>query len=155
MPHKLPALALLPVLALLQAAPACAAPVTLPSDAIIAARQTTFFLSSRVFLSLKGAVTAGGDVKPLADSAESLAEWAGIIPTLFPAGTDKGHDTKALEKIWTDNAGFLKAAQTYQDAAKSMQDAAKAGDAKAFAVAFKQTGKACGACHKAYRAKEN
>jgi cytochrome c556 len=145
---------LLPAIALILATPALADPVTIPSDTIIAARQTAYDLSYAVFGGFKATIAAGGDVKAEADNAGALLEWATILPTLFPPGTDKGHNTKALPKIWTDNAGFVKAADAYAAGAKALQDAAKAGDKKAFAAAFKQTGKACGACHKAYRAKE-
>jgi cytochrome c556 len=153
MKRSLPALSLL--VATATATAAFADPVTVPSDTIISARQTAFLLSGSVFGAIKATVTSGADVKGQADNAGALVEWAGIIPTLFPAGTDKGHDTKALPKVWTDMPGFLKAAQNYAAAAKTLQDAAKADDKKAFAAAFKQTGKACGACHKAYRAKED
>jgi cytochrome c556 len=155
MKRLLVAFAVLAATPILSATPGLADPVTVPSDTIIGARQTTFLLSSFVFLGIKAAVTSGADPKHYADSAGALVEWAGIIPTLFPPGTEKGHDSKALSKIWTDTAGFEKAAANYAEAAKTLQAAAKAGDAKAFAAAFKQTGKACGACHKAYRAKED
>jgi cytochrome c556 len=145
---------LLAAVTLLAATPAFAGPVTVPSDTIIASRQTTFFLSGVVFGGLKQAVQSGAEVKPLADNAAALAEWAGILPTLFPPGTDTGHDTKALPAIWKDRAGFEKDAANYETAAKALAAAAKAGDDKAFAVAFRQTAKACGACHKAYRKKD-
>ena len=145
---------LLTAVAVLAATPVLAGPVTVPSDTIIASRQTTLFLTGVVFGGLKQAVTSGADVKPLADNAAAIAEWAGILPTMFPSGTDKGHDTKALPAIWSDRVGFEKDAAAYAAAAKNLAAAAKAGDKAAFAVAFKQTGKACGACHKAYRKKE-
>jgi cytochrome c556 len=145
---------LLAAVALLAATPALAGPVTVPSDTIIAARQSTYFLSGIVFGGLKQAVTSGAEVKPLADNAAAIAEWASIVTTMFPPGTDKGHDTKALPAIWTDRAGFEKDAAAYVTASKSLAAAAKAGDKAAFALAFKQTGKACGACHKAYRQKD-
>jgi len=146
---------LLPALTLLVATSAFADPLTVQSDTIISARQTAFLLSGRVFTAIKATVTSGADVKGQADNAAALLEWAGLIPTLFPPGTDKGHDTKALSKVWTDTPGFQKAAHNYEVAAKTLQDAAKADDTKVFAAAFKQTGKACGACHKVYRAKED
>jgi cytochrome c556 len=145
---------LLAAITLLLATPALAGPVSLPSDTIIASRQTTLFLSGVVFGGLKQVVTSGADVKPFADNAAAIAEWAGILTTMFPPGTEKGHDTKALPAIWTDRAGFEKDAANYETAAKALAAAAKADDKAAFAVAFKQTGKACGACHKAYRQKD-
>ena len=141
---------------LIAVAPALASAQTIPvsPDTIIAARQTNFLLSAGTFTGMKNAVDDHESVKKWADFAGGLAEWAGVIPTLFPPGTEKGHDTKALAAIWSDRAGFEKAAANYADAAKTLQAAAKADDKDAFAAAFKQTGKACGACHKKFRQKE-
>jgi cytochrome c556 len=56
-----------------------------------------------------------------------------------------------LPTVWSDRAGFEKAAADYASAADAMAAAAKAGDKDAFTAAFEQTGAACGACHKVYR----
>jgi cytochrome c556 len=97
-------------------------------------------------------VTTNGDVKTLESSGKAIQRWALVFPALFPAGTDKGN-TKAAPAIWTDSAGFQKAAMALSTAGGSLATAAKAGDATAAAAAFKAMAEACGACHKDYRLK--
>ena len=63
---------------------------------------------------MKRAVAAKEEVKPYADRAEAISGWALQFPTLFPPGSEKGHDTKALPAIWSDRAGFEKAARTWR-----------------------------------------
>jgi cytochrome c556 len=102
---------------------------------------------------MKRAVAAKEDVKPYADGAQAISRWALQFPTLFPPGTEKGHDTKALPAIWSDRAGFEKAAATLSDAAGKLSAAAKTNDKAAFADQFDTMTKACAACHRNYRAK--
>jgi cytochrome c556 len=120
---------------------------------LIAARQAAFALNGGDFGYIRSVVGAKGDVKQLEAPAKAIAKWAAVIPTMFPAGTEKGGDTKALPEIWSDSAGFQKAAMALGTAATTLAVAAKAGDADAVAAATKTLGDACGACHKAYRAK--
>ena len=63
--------------------------------------------------------------------------------------TDK--QTRALPAIWTDWSGFEKDAHALTAAAEHLEKVAKAGDKDAIAKAAGGVGKACGACHKAYR----
>jgi cytochrome c556 len=109
-------------------------------------------LVSSTFAGIKAVVTANGDVKTLETPAKAIQRWAVVFPTLFPPGSDKGN-TKAAPTIWSDSAGFQKAAMTLATASESLATAAKAGDSAAVAVAFKGMGEACGACHKEYRLK--
>ena len=109
-------------------------------------------LVGATFGGIKAVVTANGDVKTLESSGKAISKWAAVFPTLFPAGSDKG-DTKAAPAIWTDMAGFQKAAMRLSTASDSLAAGAKAGDATAVAAAFKEMGEACGACHKEYRLK--
>jgi cytochrome c556 len=119
---------------------------------IITVRQTAFDLNNASFAFIRSVVQAKGDVKPLEVPAKAIARWATVIPTMFPAGTNKG-ETKALPEIWSDSAGFKKDADALHDAAVKLADASKAGDADGVAAATKAMGEACGACHRAYRAK--
>ena len=80
-----------------------------------------------------------------------MARWSRLIPSLFPPGTDTGHDTKAKPEVWSDRAGFLKAAADFTAASEKLSEAAKSGDVEAFAARFKAASAACGACHKAYK----
>ena len=116
-------------------------------------RQTIFDLNGGSFAFIKTIVTTKGDVKAIEPVAGGMARWAAIIPTMFPAGSDKGGDTKALPEIWSDPAGFQKAAAAFGAAATKLATSAKAGDADAVEADFKALGQTCGACHKAYKAK--
>ena len=54
-------------------------------------------------------------------------------------------------EIWSDRAGFEKADAAFVAASIALAEAAKSGDQAAFAVAFAEEGKTCGACHRAYK----
>jgi cytochrome c556 len=120
---------------------------------IITVRQTAFDLNNASFAYIRSVVKDKGDVKQLEAPAKAIARWATVIPTMFPAGTQEGGKTKALSEIWSDSAGFKKDADALHDASMKLADAAKAGDADAVAAATKSMGEACGACHRAFRAK--
>jgi cytochrome c556 len=130
-------------------------PISVPPGTIISARQSGMDLSYAAVSGLKAAVKAKENVKTLEPTAEALAGWAQVVPTLFPPGTDKGNNTAALPAIWTDTAGFQKDVAAYQDATKKLAAAAKADDRAGFIAAFKDMGQACGACHKGFRKKES
>ena len=119
----------------------------------IVTRQNGQDLVFAVTSDMKRAVKTNEDVKPFADGAKAISQWALQFPTLFPPGSDKGHDTKALQTVWSDRGGFEKAAATLSDAAAKLSAAAKAGDQAAFAERFDAMTKACAACHKTYKAK--
>jgi cytochrome c556 len=119
----------------------------------IAIRQAGMSLQAGDFAFIRAVVAAKGDVKPLEGPAKAIAKWAAVIPTVFPKGSENGHDTKALPEIWSDNAGFQKIAMSLGEAATKLAVAAKAGDEAEVAVAAKTMGEQCGACHKTYRAK--
>ncbi len=118
----------------------------------IAVRQAAMDMNAGSFLLARTIVANKLDVKPIENPARGMAKWGELIPSMFPKGTDKG-DTKALPAIWTDPAGFKKAADEFAAASTKLADAAKAGDADAVAVATKAVGDACGGCHKSFRAK--
>lgn len=128
------------------------AQTTSPAD-IILIRQAAYALNGGTFAGLKAAVEAKSDVKPLAARADALAKWGRAIPLAFPAGSDTGNPTKALPAIWSDRAGFEKAAANFTEAAEKLSILAKAGDTDGFAAQWKVTGDTCSACHKEYRAK--
>jgi cytochrome c556 len=123
------------------------APAT--ADAI-GGRQAAFRLSAATMGAIKAGLAAGVDVKALGFSSGAIAKWAHTMPGMFPAGSD-GAPTHALPTVWSDRAGFEKAAGDYAAAADAMTAAAKAGDKDAFTAAFAKTGAACDACHKVYR----
>ncbi len=118
----------------------------------IPTRQAGMDLVGGTLAGIKAVVTMNGDVKSLELPGKAIQRWGTVIPTLFPAGSDKG-DTKASAKIWEDPEGFKKDSLALSAAGEKLAVAAKAGDQPAVAAAFKEIGEACGACHKEYRLK--
>jgi len=116
-------------------------------------RQTAFDLMSGDFGGINAVVAAKGDTKPLEARAKAIARYAALIPALFPPGSNVGENTKALPEVWSDRAGFEKAAANLGAAASKLADSAKGGDLELVAVDVKAVSGACGACHKEYRAK--
>jgi len=129
-----------------------AAPTVAP-ESVILARQAVMDLQAATTGALKRTLDAKGDVKPLKDGADAIAKSAQVIPALFPAGTDKGGNTKALPAVWSDRAGFEQAAANLGKAAQALSAAAASGDEAATANAFRDLGQACGNCHRNFRAR--
>lgn len=134
-----------------------AAPAQAPTpEQIIAARQAGYDMSVGVINEMKLAVAAGQDVKKQFYVARGLERWTKVLPTLFPAGTEPGAtsvETHALPVVWTDRAGFEKAAADYQSAADKLATLAQAGDTAGFTAQLNDLSKACDACHDKYKAK--
>ncbi|MCG6966224.1 MAG: cytochrome c [Chromatiaceae bacterium] len=98
-----------------------------------------------------------GKVSPegaLAMHARALAELTSDLPSLFPEGSDFG-ETKAKAEIWSDRAGFEKAASDAKSATAAFAEVVAGGDAAKIAAAFKDVGEACKGCHKTYREKDD
>jgi len=121
------------------------------ADQLIAARQAGFKLQGAAFGGMKAVIDAKGDVKTQAFAASAVAGWARALPGLFPAGSDGG-TTKALPTVWSDRAGFEKAAATLATEAGKLADLAKAGDQPGFAAQWVVVRSTCSACHDSYRA---
>lgn len=130
-------------------------PVSLSPDTVIAGRQAGFDLMQGVAGAMKAAVDDGQPVKPLTPGAKAMAAWAAAIPAQFPPGTQTGHDTRAKPEIWSDPAGFAKAASVAQAAAEKLATLADADDQAGFAAQFDAVGKTCGACHRGYRVRRD
>jgi cytochrome c556 len=132
------------------AAAQSAQPIPTSPDTYVSARQTALDLSATTFGSMKAAVDAGQAPKTQAFAARALNRWAKTLPSLFPEGSGTA-SSKALPTVWSDRAGFEKAASGYADATARLQAAAEADDKAAFAEAWAATRDACGSCHKSYR----
>jgi cytochrome c556 len=131
-------------------------PAVLTPEQIIAARQATLDMSVMTMAEMKGAVASGTDIKKQFYPAKTLARWARVLPTLFPQGTEQGAtpaETHALPNVWTDRAGFEKAAANYAAAADKLEDLAKNGDSEGFSNQLAVVAKACDACHDNYKVK--
>ncbi|WP_028794264.1 c-type cytochrome [Thalassobaculum salexigens] len=101
---------------------------------------------------VKAAVDSG-NASAAVEPAKAMVVFAKSIPSRFPEGSGTG-DTRALPAIWSDWAGFEKAAADHLAAVQKLEAVAEAGDAAALGEQLKATGATCGACHKAYRAEK-
>ncbi len=119
----------------------------------IETRQAGQDLLAGTYSGIRAVVADKGDVKTLEIPAKAMARWIRQFPTQFPKGSEEGHNTKALPAVWSDSAGFQKAANDLADAATKLAELAKAGDAEAVAAQVKVVGDACAACHRTYRAR--
>ncbi len=88
-------------------------------------------------------------------NAARIQTLSEIIPELFTQDTRQFKATKsiALDGIWNSQADFKTKADALTKAAAGVAAAAKTGDKAATQKAAAEIGKACGACHDAYRAK--
>ena len=109
---------------------------------------------SAIVAVVKGEVSFTGDV---AAHARGINEMSKVAPHIFPQGTDNASqsDTRALPAIWEDPAKFEAAVKALQDASANLVRVAEAGDPSAFGGALQELGKACGGCHKPFRAEKN
>lgn len=97
-----------------------------------------------------------GSAKDAEEKAAAIAAIAKKIPSLFPKGSGRGDfsdkQTRATPKIWSDWAGFEKAAMVLETKASKLAQVAGGGDKKMIADQTGELGKgACGACHKTFR----
>jgi cytochrome c556 len=118
---------------------------------IVETRQAGQDLLAGDFAGIRAVVATHGDVKTLETPAKAMARWIRQFPTQFPPGTEKISGTKALPAVWSDPAGFQKAANVLADASDKLAVLAKSGDADGVASQVKVVGEACGACHRTYR----
>ncbi len=122
-----------------------------PSPAeIVTARQAGMDMSVATLAGLSNASANGVALKNLAFSANGLAKWATVVPTLFSSNT-KGQTSRAKPEVWTDRAGFEAKAQAYIDATKALAAAAAADDKAGFTTALASTKAACKGCHDTYQ----
>ena len=119
---------------------------------MIEIRQTALDLMGGDFAGIRAVVAAKADVKPLEASAKAMQRFAALMPALFPKGSDTGA-TKARPEIWTDAAGFAKAAAALGETSEKLAVLAKAGDAEGVEAQVKLVSAACGACHRDYTAR--
>ena len=106
------------------------------------------------FKTIKAIVTGKvGFTGQLANQATALDLTGRGLTDLFPAGT--GPDklkTRAKADIWRDWKKFEASAKKLNAETAKLVKIANGGDKKAAAAQFKAVGKACGGCHKLFRA---
>jgi cytochrome c556 len=125
------------------------------ADDLIAVRQVGMAIQSSVVAAILQAIGTNADITPFEATGDAMAEWSQGLPSLFPAGTEAGHATQARPAVWSDRAGFEKAAANLTIAAQAMAKAAAADNQREFINAFRATSLACATCHVTYRSGRN
>ncbi len=102
---------------------------------------------------VKGEVSYVGDV---AAHARGIHEMSKLLPGLFPEGTGRDNypETRALPALWNDRAKFEASAKDLQVQSAKLAAVAEGGDLAAIGAQLENLGKACGSCHKPFRAKK-
>ena len=83
-------------------------------------------------------------------SFETWSKVASEFGSLFPAGSETGHDTEAKATIWSDRAGFDAALAAFDEAVVDAIAAAPQ-DLEALKTSAGTVFKACKNCHENYR----
>lgn len=119
----------------------------------IAQRQAGFKRMGEHMTAMKAVADARGSGAQFAGTIDEMINYFQSVPSRFPAGTETGGNTKALPTIWSDRAGFSVAANEAVTRLQALRTAATTGDGAAFQTAWQAVGPACGACHRAFRAR--
>jgi cytochrome c556 len=152
--NRLPLSTALLVIGLIFGAQADESPAA-AADYLIALRQTGMAIQSSVVAAILQAIGTNADIVPFAATGDAMAEWSQGLPDQFPPGTESGQNTQARPAVWSDRAGFEKAAANLTVAAQAMAKAATAGNQSEFIKAFRATSLACATCHVTYRSGRN
>ncbi|MGE0233164.1 MAG: cytochrome c [Flavobacteriaceae bacterium] len=129
--------------------------VTGPASAAedpIAARQAVMKSNGAAVGALAKMVKGETEYNALAAEMAMRTISSGLVafPSLFPAGSETGGDTKASPKIWEDMAGFQQAAaKATADAAAAIGPAGQGLDA--LKGVFGTVARNCAGCHETYQ----
>ena len=126
--------------------------VAIAQDAAIEKRTSLMKSQGGYFKALNQ--TAKGELPFSPDTvkaAEGVVSTSKQVAMAFKGGAP-GKGSAAKSEIWSDWAGFEKAAKDFEAAAPQLVAAAQSNDAAKLGEANKTVGAACGGCHKAYKA---
>jgi cytochrome c556 len=124
------------------------------ADDIIKTREADMKEMGKNLKAIKGIIDAGENAADVVAPASKIAEIAGLIPSLFPKGSDQGK-TGALPAIWEKWDEFTKHADSLKSEATMLASAGQSGDMATVRAQFDKTAKECGACHKDFRKKDD
>lgn len=124
--------------------------VTMTAEDVVAGRRSAFFLSTRAVAQIKQGLSEGGNLRLTRGGAIMLSRWAETLPKMFPEGS-QSEESRALDTVWTDRAGFEARAEDYRNAAIQLAQIAETGDREAANAAFMTMANACQSCHQSYR----
>lgn len=121
------------------------------ADDPIKTRKDGFEGMKKAMGEVKAILEKGDSVASAGAVAQRMATYAATIPSLFPAGSDKGGDTEARAEIWQTWDDFTAKAKGFETAALKLQEIAAGGDKSATMKQFAAVGGTCKACHDKYR----
>jgi len=96
---------------------------------------------------LKNQPVSTGKIKLL---TKSIKQNSKILPEAFAPGTHKG-DTRARERIWSNQKDFVARLNTLQNHAVALDDAAQTENSEDILNALKALPGDCRSCHMRYR----
>ena len=99
---------------------------------------------------LKGQV----HLQNLSVHADGMADVAGIMPDVFPAGSGTGK-SHSLAAVWEQPDAFSEAMNNFVSAAQEMAVAAKSGDMGRIGPAIQALGGSCKGCHDDFREEQD
>ncbi len=103
-----------------------------------------------------GGMLKGEQAFDAAVAMESFGTWEHVAATagsLFPEGSETGHDTAARETVWTDRAGFDAELEAFSTAVSDAVEAAPQ-DLESLKAAAGPVFEACKSCHEGYRVED-
>jgi cytochrome c556 len=124
------------------------------ADDVIQTRRDDMKEMGQSLKAIKGIIDSSGSAADVVAPANKIAEVAGLIPSLFPKGSDQGK-TGALPAIWEQPDAFAKHADDLKSEATMLASAGQSGDLATVRAQFDKTAKMCGACHQDFRKKLN
>jgi cytochrome c556 len=124
------------------------------ADDVLKTRQADMKEMGKSLKAIKGIIDSNGNAADVTAPANKIVEVAGLIPSLFPKGSDQG-ETRALPAIWENWDAFTKHADSLKTEATMLASAAQSGDLATVRAQFDKTAKECGACHKDFKKKED
>ena len=126
-----------------------------PTDTVEARKKNFKDIAGAMKASANSFKSGTPDAALIKTNAAIIASYADKIPSWFPAGTAVGvGKSEAKPVIWTDKAGFAKAAGDFSAAAKAYKAAADSGDLAASGKALGALGGTCKGCHDTFRQKD-
>jgi cytochrome c556 len=124
------------------------------ADDVLKTRQADMKEMGKSLKAIKGIIDADGSAADVVAPANKIVEVAGLIPSLFPKGSDQGK-TRALPVIWEKWDAFTKHADDLKSEATMLASAGQSGDLATVRAQFDKTAKMCGACHQDFKKKED
>ena len=122
-------------------------PVSMAEADVISERKANF-KSNGMAMRQIGRLIGAGDFETIAEKAQSIADWAAVMPDYFPEGSNSAGTNPA---IWQEFDKFSALAKANQEAALMVVEAAEAGDASAIGAGMQALGATCKSCHRSYK----